>query len=143
MSVTGAHSERNRCPTQAKYSRGWSVRENSPFAGSIVPLPHYGKERRVASVMVEINRSLIMDEATGARKASRPVVGRATSFHHHVQRRAVVERARECVARQPATFDDARIGIGERKFEHVLGEVDGDRGSGRDVRRSMHGGLLF
>ena len=51
-------------------SRGWSVRENSPFAGSIVPLPHYGKERRVASVMVEINRSLIMDEATGARKES-------------------------------------------------------------------------
>ena len=50
--------------------RGWSVRENSPFAGSIVPLPHYGKERRVASVMVEINRSLIMDEATGARKES-------------------------------------------------------------------------
>ena len=51
-------------------ARGWSVRENSPFAGSIVPLPHYGKERRVASVMVEINRSLIMDEATGARKES-------------------------------------------------------------------------
>lgn len=51
-------------------SRGWSVRENSPFAGSIVPLPHYGKERRVASVMVEFNRVLLMDEATGARKDS-------------------------------------------------------------------------
>ena len=55
-------------------ARGWSVRENSPFAGSIVPLPHYGKERRVASVMVEINRSLIMDEATGARKESASVL---------------------------------------------------------------------
>ena len=51
-------------------ARGWSVRENSPFAGSIVPLPHYGKERRVASVMVEFYRALLMDEATGARKKS-------------------------------------------------------------------------
>lgn len=51
-------------------SRGWSVCENSPFAGSIVPLPHYGKERRVASIMVEINRALVMDESTGERKES-------------------------------------------------------------------------
>ena len=48
--------------------KGWTVKKNAPFAGSIVPLPHYGKEPRVASVMVEINRSLVMDESTGARK---------------------------------------------------------------------------
>ena len=83
-----------------------------------------------------------IDAMTGACKASRPVVGRATRFHHHAQRRTVVERTRERVATEPATFHDARIGIGERKFKHILGKIDGDRGNGRRVGRSMHGGLL-
>ena len=47
---------------------GRQVKENSPFAGSLVPLVHYGREKQVSSIMVEINRKLIMDESTGARK---------------------------------------------------------------------------
>ena len=35
---------------------------NSPFSGSIVPIRFYGKNRNVQSVMIELNRSLYMDE---------------------------------------------------------------------------------
>ena len=48
--------------------RGWLVEENRPFSGSIVPLTYYERDRRVFSIMVEINRALIMDESTGAKK---------------------------------------------------------------------------
>ncbi|MGZ4847642.1 MAG: N-formylglutamate amidohydrolase [Halobacteriota archaeon] len=40
---------------------------NKPFAETYVPLPYLGKDERVSSVMVEVNRSLYMDEETGAR----------------------------------------------------------------------------
>ena len=42
-----------------------SVKLNSPFAGTMVPMKYYMKEERVSSVMVEVNRRLYMDEATG------------------------------------------------------------------------------
>ncbi len=38
-----------------------------PFAGTIVPEKHYGKGRRVWSIMIEVNRRLYMDEQTGRR----------------------------------------------------------------------------
>ena len=41
--------------------RGYSVKINSPFAGSIVPLRYYRKDRRVMSVMIEINRGLYIN----------------------------------------------------------------------------------
>lgn len=44
-----------------------SVAVNQPYSGTIVPLSYWGKDRRVASLMIEINRSLYMDEATGAK----------------------------------------------------------------------------
>ena len=40
---------------------------NRPFSGSIVPSRYYGRDRRVASIMVEVNRSLYMDEVSGER----------------------------------------------------------------------------
>ena len=47
-------------------SKGLSVSVNAPFAGALVPLSRYRRDRRVASVMVEVNRRLYMDETTGA-----------------------------------------------------------------------------
>ena len=40
--------------------RGYSVKINSPFADSIVPMKFYRKDKRVASVMIEVNRSLYL-----------------------------------------------------------------------------------
>ena len=43
------------------FGLGYSVALNEPFAGSIVPLKYYGKDKRVMSIMIELNRRLYMD----------------------------------------------------------------------------------
>ena len=43
-------------------SKKYVTKINSPFAGSIVPLKYYSKNRNVQSVMIEVNRSLYMNE---------------------------------------------------------------------------------
>jgi N-formylglutamate amidohydrolase len=43
---------------------------NEPFSGTYVPLKFYKKDKRVSSVMLEINRSLYMDEKSGLRLKS-------------------------------------------------------------------------
>ena len=39
-------------------SLGYTVAVNSPFAGTILPLQYYGKDKRVMSIMLELNRNL-------------------------------------------------------------------------------------
>jgi N-formylglutamate amidohydrolase len=46
---------------------GFEVAVDRPFTGAMVPLPAYGRDRRVAAVMVEVRRGLYCDEATGGR----------------------------------------------------------------------------
>jgi len=46
---------------------GFTVRLNSPFAGALVPLAHYRVNPGVVAVMVEVNRSIYMDESTGVK----------------------------------------------------------------------------
>ena len=43
---------------------GYRVEINTPFAGSIVPMDYYKKDKRVISVMIEVNRKLYMNEET-------------------------------------------------------------------------------
>jgi N-formylglutamate deformylase len=43
---------------------GFSVKINSPFAGALVPMHHYGSNAQVESVMIEVKRSLYCDEIT-------------------------------------------------------------------------------
>jgi len=38
-----------------------SVKINSPYSGTIIPLKHYRKDDRVMGIMIEINRKLYMD----------------------------------------------------------------------------------
>ena len=45
--------------------KGYSVSENEPFSGSIVPTEYWRKTKEVASIMIEIRRDLYMDEKTG------------------------------------------------------------------------------
>lgn len=44
--------------------QGFSVKINSPFSGSIVPMKFYKNDKRVMSVMIEVNRKLYMNEET-------------------------------------------------------------------------------
>jgi len=46
-------------------SVGFRVAVDTPFAGALVPARHYLRDPRVQSVMVEVNRRLYLDEATG------------------------------------------------------------------------------
>jgi N-formylglutamate amidohydrolase len=46
---------------------GYDVTIDTPFAGSIVPMDHYGKTGQVHSIMIELRRDIYMDEATGAK----------------------------------------------------------------------------
>lgn len=51
-------------------SMGYNVAINSPFMGTIVPLKFYGKDKRVVSIMLEINRALYMNETTGKKSSN-------------------------------------------------------------------------
>ena len=44
---------------------GYSVTVDTPFAGALVPLAFYQNDRRVWSVMIEVNRRAYMDEHSG------------------------------------------------------------------------------
>lgn len=50
-------------------SKGYTVSLNAPFPGSLVSIKHYGKDKRVASVMIEVYRNLYMNEHTCERIA--------------------------------------------------------------------------
>lgn len=48
---------------------GLTVAHNQPFSGSYVPAHYYLQDRRVKSMMIEVNRSLYMDETDGTHSA--------------------------------------------------------------------------
>ena len=52
----------------ATFSGGVLV--DRPYSGTIVPSHFYGVDPRVQSVMIEVNRSLYMDEETGEKLPS-------------------------------------------------------------------------
>ena len=52
----------------AAEGEGYSVAIDAPFSGALVPLSSYRKDRRVMSVMIEVNRRLYMDEESGLKR---------------------------------------------------------------------------
>lgn len=44
------------------HEKGYETSINKPFAGTYVPLKHYGQDDRVSSLMLEIRRDIYMDE---------------------------------------------------------------------------------
>ena len=58
---------------------GYSAKINSPFAGTIVPMKYYQKDKGVISVMIEVNRKLYMNEETFQKLKNFSNVGKAIS----------------------------------------------------------------
>lgn len=50
-------------------NKGLNIRLNYPYLGSIVPIRYYGKEKKVLSIMIEINRKLYINEAKAERNS--------------------------------------------------------------------------
>jgi len=59
-------SEIREAIVAAAKEEGYSVAVDAPFAGALVPLSSYRKDRRIWSVMIEVNRRLYMDEHSGS-----------------------------------------------------------------------------
>jgi len=51
-------------------NRGYSVEINRPFSGALVPINFYQKEKAIASIMIEVNRRLYLNEDTGNKRSS-------------------------------------------------------------------------
>lgn len=49
---------------------GLTVSVDTPFSGTVVPIKHLHRDRRVQSIMIEINRRLYLDASTGGRTDS-------------------------------------------------------------------------
>ncbi len=60
------HTPRSLYKFSADYFKwhGYSVKVNNPYLGSIVPIEYYQKDKRVHSVMIEINRDLYIIPGT-------------------------------------------------------------------------------
>jgi N-formylglutamate amidohydrolase len=50
-------------------SLGYTVEINRPFGGTIVPMAYYGKDKRVMSLMIEINKRLYLNGSTPEKSA--------------------------------------------------------------------------
>jgi N-formylglutamate deformylase len=71
-------------------AEGVTVALNRPFGGTMVPMRYYRKDRRVMSIMIEVNRGLYLDEATGE----------AGERFEHVQ--SMLARVLDAIAEAPA-----------------------------------------
>ena len=54
--------------------KGYTVGIDWPYKGTIVPLAHYQKSKNVASIMLEINRALYLDEPGNVRSVNYAVI---------------------------------------------------------------------
>ncbi len=54
--------------------RNLTVGVDRPYTGALVPLAAWNREPRVLAVMIEVNRRLYVDEATGRPKARYPTI---------------------------------------------------------------------
>ena len=58
---------------------GFSVTVDRPYAGTMVPLRYLGRDERVASVMVEVNRRLYLEPDGATARSGAQVIGRQVS----------------------------------------------------------------
>ena len=55
-------------------NKGYTVKINSPYSGTIVPLKHLNRNSNVHSIMLEINRGLYLKEGTNQKNDYFPVL---------------------------------------------------------------------
>jgi N-formylglutamate deformylase len=79
---------------RAAKEEGYSVALDAPFAGALVPLASYRKDKRIMSVMVEVNRRVYMDEHSGSKTQNFEKVRAALG-------RLIVTAAKAAVLQQP------------------------------------------
>jgi N-formylglutamate amidohydrolase len=51
-------------------ANGLNVAIDKPFMGTYVPIKYFGEDKRISSIMIEVNRSLYMDDKTGDKLSS-------------------------------------------------------------------------
>ena len=56
-----------RAAAESFREMGWTVELNRPYSGTITPMSHYRVDARVQSIMIEVKRSLYLDEDAGTR----------------------------------------------------------------------------
>ncbi len=63
------HTPREWVPDLEAYflEQGYTLGIDIPYSGSIVPMRYYQKDKRVQSIMLEVNRKLYMDELAGTK----------------------------------------------------------------------------
>lgn len=59
------HTPKRLIDYALEWASPYSVYLNRPFSGTFVPSEYYLQDKRVSSIMVEVNRSLYMDELNG------------------------------------------------------------------------------
>lgn len=75
-------------------AKGWSLGIDAPYAGTIVPLKYFGREPRVLSVMIDINRPRYM-HLDGLRAIRSAHFGETRSFAQGLVARLQVAAAHE------------------------------------------------
>jgi N-formylglutamate amidohydrolase len=72
---------------------GYSVAVNAPFSGALVPLSSYRRDRRILSVMIEVNRRLYVDELSGSKNDDFEKVRAAVGRTIMIAAKAAAEQA--------------------------------------------------
>lgn len=67
-------------------SKGFSVGVDWPYSGSLVPLDYYQKDKRVESIMLEINRKLYLKGTTNEKSENYEYIREVTSAYLNAMR---------------------------------------------------------
>lgn len=68
------HTQRELVESSIEFltTKGYQVKENSPFSGTMIPIRHYQRDNHVLGIMIEVNRKLYMTKKNGiVRKTDR------------------------------------------------------------------------
>lgn len=70
------HTPRDLVEKTSSFLSEWglSVSINSPYAGTMVPLRYYRKDKRVMSIMIEVNRGLYLENGTSEKSENFPKI---------------------------------------------------------------------